>query len=327
MLQTVTTTGYDGALPVVNPFNQNSLYRNWDKNQKAASASTSSIGVAQAELDSSDALGWQNIRLVRLKPARMAVTVPASANHSVIVNLSGPMEVDGFFNKRSFTGRVDTNEVAILPAGTSWSYKNHDQGPNDVLLISVRPLFVRGIAHQFQLPYMENSLAPEMGVVSQHILHIAMSLLEELTEANLLGRVYADSLAVCLIVQLIKRFTLRDLQISNGGMAPHKLRKTLGLIDQHVSDEEEGRIAIREIARQVGMSYFHFSRAFKRALGMSPTNYIAEKRIEHAKRLMTDTDLAISEIALRSGFSSQSHFTSSFRRLTGLTPTSFKRCI
>ncbi len=75
------------------------------------------------------------------------------------------------------------------------------------------------------------------------------------------------------------------------------------------------------------MSYFHFSRAFKRALGMSPTNYIAEKRIEHAKRLMTETDLAISEIALRSGFSSQSHFTSSFRRLTGLTPTSFKRCI
>jgi AraC family transcriptional regulator len=105
------------------------------------------------------------------------------------------------------------------------------------------------------------------------------------------------------------------------------MRKVLGLIDQHISAEGEGRIAVRQIAREVGLSYFHFSRAFKRALGISPNDYIAEKRIEHAKKLITETNPAISEIALPSGFSSQSHFTTSFRRLTGLTPTSFKKGI
>ena len=110
-------------------------------------------------------------------------------------------------------------------------------------------------------------------------------------------------------------------------MAPHRLRKAVNLIDEHLSTEQEGRIALRVVAREVGMSYFHFSRAFKQSMGMTLTNYIAERRIERAKRLMQDTALPISEIALRSGFSSQSHFTTSFRRFAGITPRSFRKGI
>jgi len=99
----------------------------------------------------------------------------------------------------------------------------------------------------------------------------------------------------------------------------------MGLIDQHVDGEEEGRVALRFVASEVGMSYFHFSRAFKQSLGMTPTGYIVARRIERAKRLMQETDFPISEIALRSGFSSQSHFTTSFRRLAGVTPRSFRQ--
>ena len=75
------------------------------------------------------------------------------------------------------------------------------------------------------------------------------------------------------------------------------------------------------------MSYFHFSRAFKQSMGMSPTNYIAERRIEGAKKLLQETELPISEIALRVGFSSQSHFTTSFRRVAGATPKAFRATI
>jgi len=108
-------------------------------------------------------------------------------------------------------------------------------------------------------------------------------------------------------------------------MSPHKLRKALGLIDHHLSEEEEGRVPLRVVAKEVGISYFHFSRAFKQSLGASPTKYIAERRIERAKKLMQETDLPISEIAIRSGFSSQSHFTTSLRRLAKVTPRSFRK--
>jgi AraC family transcriptional regulator len=155
-----------------------------------------------------------------------------------------------------------------------------------------------------------------------------MSLLGELNEANVEGRLYADSLATGLAMQLIRRYSsLRDVQIGHGGMAPHRLRKAIGLIDQHLAREEEGRVALRAVAKEVQMSYFHFSRAFKQSMGMTPTNYIAERRIERAKKLMRETELPIVEIALRSGFSSQSHFTTSFRRLVGVTPRSFRKGI
>ncbi len=152
-----------------------------------------------------------------------------------------------------------------------------------------------------------------------------MSLLDELNEANVVGRLYADSLAIGLAIQLVRRYSsLKDIHVGHGGMAPRKLRQAIGLIDQHLAEEEEGRVALRVVARQVGMSFFHFSRAFKQSMGMSPTNYIAERRIERAKKMLEETELPIAEIALRSGFSSQSHFTTSFRRLAGATPKAFR---
>jgi AraC family transcriptional regulator len=121
--------------------------------------------------------------------------------------------------------------------------------------------------------------------------------------------------------------SLTDVHVGHGGMAPHKLRKAVALIDHHLSEEEEGRVALRTIARAVRMSYFHFSRAFKQSMGMTATTYIAERRIERAKKMLEETELPISEIALRSGFSSQSHFTTAFRRLAGATPKAFRTAL
>jgi AraC family transcriptional regulator len=171
--------------------------------------------------------------------------------------------------------------------------------------------------------YKEIDLTPQIGFRNQHILHVALSLLHELNEANVVGQLYADSLAIGLALQVVKRYiSLKDVRIGCGGMSPHKLRKAVGLID---AEEEEGRVSLRVVAKEVGLSYFHFSRAFKQSIGMSPTNYIAERRVERAKTLMQETDLPIAEIAIRSGFSSQSHFTTSFRRLAKVTPRSFRK--
>ena len=118
--------------------------------------------------------------------------------------------------------------------------------------------------------------------------------------------------------------SLPNIHTGHGGMAPHKLRQAVALINHNLFAEAEKRVALRTVAQEIGMSYFHFSRAFKQSMGMTASNYIAKRRIERAKKMLEETELPISEIALRSGFSSQSHFTTAFRRFAGATPKVFR---
>jgi AraC family transcriptional regulator len=332
MLQTVSTSGF-ASWPGQSANHQHEMYGGNIRSPRKQVSRRSSAGeisllYPEAVAACSDAFGWQDIRVIHLRHSLSEVVVPASESHCLVLNLGRPLYLNAHFGKRNFAGKVCAGEVAIIPAGSSWACRSQSSHLRNILLLYLRPLFVRSAVTELNFSYKEIALTPQIGFRNKHIRHVAMSLLHELNEANVVGRLYADSLAIALAMQLVRRYSsLQDVHIGRGGMAPHKLRKAVGLIDHHLAEEEEGRVALRVVAKEVGMSYFHFSRAFKQSMGMSPTNFIAERRIERAKRLLQETELPISEIALRAGFSSQSHFTTSFRRVAGATPKAFRAAI
>ena len=332
MLQTIKTPGYSHyAGPPVNyePQRWNSNTRNPSGTaSRRASASDLSFLNQEEVVASSDALGWQHVRLIELRPSMSEIVVPSSDDHCIVLPLGAQLHLSARLDAHHFEGDLRAGEIAIIPANTSWSCRSQDEESQTTLLLYLQPLFVRTTADECDLAYREIALTPQIGFSDTHILNIAKSLLYEMKEANVVGRLYADSLAVVLAMQIVRHYSsLKDAHIGRGGMAPHKLRKALEFIDNHLAEEEEGRVALRVVAREVGMSYYHFSRAFKQSMGVNPTNYITVRRIEHAKKLLEETDLPIAEIALRAGFSSQSHFTTSFRRVAGATPKAFRAII
>lgn len=112
----------------------------------------------------------------------------------------------------------------------------------------------------------------------------------------------------------------RGSVVSKGGLPRYKLRRAAEFIEAHASQV----IRIEDIARSVGVSRYHFHRQFKKSTGLTPHQYIVQKRIDRAKSLLSRSDLPIIEVGARVGFADQSHFTTTFRKLTSMTPRAYR---
>jgi AraC family transcriptional regulator len=281
-----------------------------------------SVIYPEAVVVSSQDLGWQNMCAIqmRLKPEW---TMPPLENHCVIIQLGPPVLVNARINGSFFGQTLHTGQIVILPAGTSVYWRQSDNGANDTLHLYLHPHFVRTIAETMDLDAAQVSFQQQFGVSDEQIHHIASSLHCELKDANVIGGVYADSFAKLLAIQLLRRYCeVKDVQTSRGGMAPRKLRKAIEFIKANLDKEQT--VALGAVAQEVQMSYFHFSRAFKQSTGVSPNVYMIEQRIQRAKKLLSETEIPIADVALRVGFASQSHFTTTFRRLAWTTPKTFR---
>jgi AraC-like DNA-binding protein len=106
-----------------------------------------------------------------------------------------------------------------------------------------------------------------------------------------------------------------------GGLAAWQANRAL----RYIEGKLESKVAIREIADCVALSASHFSRAFNHSLGSSPCAYVAARRVERAKLMMTSTRERLAYIALACGFSDQPHLNKSFRRVVGMSPGVWRR--
>lgn len=83
-------------------------------------------------------------------------------------------------------------------------------------------------------------------------------------------------------------------------------------------------ITLDELSSMVGISNQHFDRLFREKFGLRPMEYIALKRISHAKTLLESTDKKIAEIGRLSGYPDQTYFGMVFKKYEGVTPKAYR---
>jgi AraC family transcriptional regulator len=143
----------------------------------------------------------------------------------------------------------------------------------------------------------------------------------ELRMPKAAGRAYFESLASVLAIHVAGNYADPGRPVPvHCGLPPHKLNRVLAFIDEHLAEA----MPVKQLAGVVHMSPYHFARMFRRATGQSPHAYITLQRMEHAKRLLSDTNLPLVEVAGRAGFQTQAHFTGVFHRHAGVTPRIFR---
>ena len=96
-----------------------------------------------------------------------------------------------------------------------------------------------------------------------------------------------------------------------------------GLIEivRLMTDNIETPLTMEELAERVGYTMRHVERQFQRCLGVTPTRFYQNLRLDHARSLITDTDLTLFEIAAACGFNTKSHFSKVFTRRFGSPPS------
>lgn len=95
------------------------------------------------------------------------------------------------------------------------------------------------------------------------------------------------------------------------------LDRLLALLDERFAEPW----AVPQLAQAVGMTQDHLARCFRQRLGTTIPRYLLQRRIAHARQLLTLTDLPIKRIAARVGMPDPQHFNKQFRLLTGLSPS------
>jgi AraC family transcriptional regulator len=93
------------------------------------------------------------------------------------------------------------------------------------------------------------------------------------------------------------------------------------------SEKVDDFIGMRADQKLVRLSPYHFCRAFKRSFGVPPLRYQRDRRIQHAKRLLADSELSVTDVAVEIGFGSSTSFATAFRKATGLSPTTYSRSL
>lgn len=102
-----------------------------------------------------------------------------------------------------------------------------------------------------------------------------------------------------------------------GNTAPSAVKRAIAMMEENL----ETPLPIHQICTRVGISHRQLNRLFATFVRKTPALYYRDIRLDRARGLVTQTELAMSEIALASGFSSQVHFSRAYRERFGLPPS------
>ena len=151
-----------------------------------------------------------------------------------------------------------------------------------------------------------------------HICQLAHDLTRMNVENASTSAMRSDGTALLMLADLIRYFSVYSLPGVTIGTSQSNdtLREIISYVNEHYTE----KLSLEEVADQVGFSREYFCRFFKKHMGITFLRYLNEVRISHAGRLLMNTDMSISEVMNKIGFTNQTIFNRLFKEIYGLTP-------
>jgi AraC family transcriptional regulator len=134
---------------------------------------------------------------------------------------------------------------------------------------------------------------------------------------------HLESLCLLSVLELcaFQRETFASSVKIPGGLGSAHQQTIRDYVEANLSRD----IGVNDLAKLVGLSRFHFLRAFKKATRETPYQYLLQRRIERAHDLLQQADLSVAEVAAEVGFKDATRFIRAFRLIKGVTPGKIRK--
>jgi AraC family transcriptional regulator len=261
---------------------------------------------------------WFSAELVLIQPTELEFRVKGDAAYLALhdyVRSDGETRINGGSRSTLTDAR---NKLTFAPVGSSVEGWNcFKGGVSSALAVHLTPPTSGHDANDI------SKIPPSLYFENNNLKATLQKLRSVLDGSGIDDHAYAETLGLLLLWELRhaadpKRSQLKPVR---GGLTGYQLGRIKEFVDAHISRG----IGISELASLVGLSQFHFIRAFKSSVGPSPYQYVLSERISVAKEMLSKSDLSIADVALSVGFSDASQLNRAFRKLIGITPTAFRR--
>jgi AraC family transcriptional regulator len=273
-------------------------------------------------------LGWRNAFASVTSGREWSARTPRIAHASFAYCLRGTnrveREIEGEGPAETMSFRP--GQLGILPTHASAGYKV--TGGADVLLIYLRGEMMRSVARELGTARSWH-LRPRMGFVDPLLEQLCLGFVAALNRQDpIRDPRYVDHLAEMAAAHCLRNHRLvedAESEAVSTSTALPQFAASVHRVRRYIDANLDGDLSLDMLAREAGLPPPTLTQAFTRVQGVTPHQYVMQRRVEQASGLLMSASLPLAEIALRTGFASQSHFSAVFKKVTSLTPNEFRR--
>jgi two-component system response regulator YesN len=139
------------------------------------------------------------------------------------------------------------------------------------------------------------------------------------------SRFTAEDLQTIGEIRQSGEYWLRKATRLTGEERSRKMGSVLGQVKQYLQEHYATDVTLEEVAEKFAISPYYLSKLFSQQCGITFIDYLTDLRMEEAKRLLTETQKGLKEIASEVGYANPNYFSRVFKKKTGVTPSEYKK--
>lgn len=219
----------------------------------------------------------------------------------------------GTLNYEKKNYQLAPNDCFFIDCNKTHSYQSSADEPWELLWVHFNGLSSKEYYHYFKTLYQNVFKAANAENM--------IALLKELISIHSNKSIETEVLSSKLITQLLTEILLSKRQNHLENEHINRLDKVLQYVDENFA----GKLLLDDIAEKFFISKFHLSRQFKKRFGKTISEYIIQKKITLAKRLLRYSGKSIEEISEACGFGDSSYFAKLFKKAENSTALSYRK--